>query len=237
MNLILVFLVGFFASFIGVIAGGGGGLISIPALIFMGMPPTVSIATNRLGSLGLASSSLYNFSRAKKVAYEYILPLAVLSVAGSLIGAHILLEISQDLLSKLLGIMMIVLLPLTLFRVRRKKRLGLGYMSYFFVAVYTGLIGGGGGFLAVFVFVLFFDLNHIRATATNKIPVLLISAISLGIFAYHGLIEYLVGIILFFGMLMGGFLGSHTAIKKGNKFVKMVMSIMVLVFAVKLLFF
>lgn len=73
-TIFVVFFLGIAVSFIGVIVGGGG-LISIPILIFLGLPPQIAIATNKFGSLGLSLSGLYKYWKAKKIIFEFVAPL------------------------------------------------------------------------------------------------------------------------------------------------------------------
>lgn len=81
---------------------------------------------------------------------------------------------------------------------------------------------------------LFFGMSINRSSATNKIPGLLLSVSTLIVFVSHGIVNWVYGIDLFFGMLAGGYLGAHTALKKGDAWVKAVFVVVVVVSAVKL---
>jgi uncharacterized membrane protein YfcA len=80
-------------------------------------------------------------------------------------------------------------------------------------------------------------LTFIEANALDKLIWLINPVISVIIFALKGIIYYQIGIVLLLGMVIGGYLGAHTAIKKGNKFVKLAFSVVVIASAIKLLFF
>ncbi len=242
---LLIFLVGVFASFIGGMLGGGGSLISIPALTFLGLPPSIAVATNRFGCVGGAASSIFKFAKAKQILLKYVLPLTIISVIGSVIGAKILIEFNEDLLSKVMGILILIILPFTFL----KRELGLkrkivskyykifGFIIYFGVAIYDGFFGAGAGIIAVFLLIFTFGLTYIEANATEKIPWFLNVVVSTIIFAVYGLINYVYGLFILAGMIVGGYLGAHVAIKKGNYFVKTLFSIIVIVSALKLIFF
>ncbi|MCK5042613.1 MAG: sulfite exporter TauE/SafE family protein, partial [Candidatus Aenigmarchaeota archaeon] len=83
----------------------------------------------------------------------------------------------------------------------------------------------------------FFGFTIIQSNATSIIPWFVMSITSLIIFIINGLVVYQVGISLFAGMLVGGYLGAQTAIKKGNRWVKIIFLAVVFVSAVKILFF
>ena len=244
-TIIIIFLIGLISSFIGSLSGGGGGLISMPALTFLGLPPNIAVATNRFGSLGVGLSSTYKFAKAKKIVFKYAFPLMAISVIGSVIGAKILIEINQELLTKLIGFLIIFMLPFIFIKNKsgiKRKVVGrsykiFGFIAYSGLAVYDGFFGAGAGIFATYILVFLLGLTYIESNATDKIAWLLNGIVSTVIFAFYGLINYFFGIILLAGMLIGGYFGAHTAIKKGNNFVRILFSIVVLVSALKLIFF
>ena len=103
--------------------------------------------------------------------------------------------------------------------------------------IWGAFFGGGGGTLVFYVFMAFFGFTIIQSSATNKIPWFVLGIISVVIFAMNGIINYLYGVFLIAGMFVGGYLGAHTAIKKGNRWVKIVFAIIVIASSIKLLFF
>lgn len=241
--LILVFIIGFIASFIGAIAGGGG-LISIPFLIFIGLPPQIAIATSKFGSIGLGVGAAFKFWREKKILFDYVLLLSIIGLAGAYIGANILLNISQDILSKVVGFILLLLLPTIFLKketglkrntVSKNKRI-LGYLIYFFIMIFGGFFGGGGGTLAIYTLMIFFGFTIVESSATDIIPWFLMSLFSLIIFMANGIVNYLYGISLFFGMLAGGYVGASAAVKKGNKWVKVIFAMVLIFSAIKLIF-
>ena len=111
----LTFVVSFLSSFIGTNVGGGG-LILVPTLIFLGLPPQVAIGTSRIGALASVSTGIFQFHRGGKVDYRIGLPLMFFSIAGSYIGSNTLLTIPTELLEKLLGLCIILILIVVLFQ-------------------------------------------------------------------------------------------------------------------------
>lgn len=243
--LIAIFLVGIAASFIGGLTSGGGGLISLPFLIFLGLPPQIAIATDRFGSFGYVISTIVKFLRSKKIVFTYIIPLAIVSVIGATIGANLVLNIDKNLLTKLIGGIIVLLIPLILLKkdlgVKKKKvkyvMLLIGFLLYFFSAIYDGFLGAAGGILVAYLFVFIFGLTYTEANATEKIPFAFNSIVSISIFASHHIINYQYGVVLLAGELVGGYVGAHVAVKKGDRFVRVAFITVALLSAVKLLFF
>ncbi|MDD2646856.1 MAG: sulfite exporter TauE/SafE family protein [Patescibacteria group bacterium] len=240
-KLVATIFIGIVAGFLGAVAGGGG-LISIPFLIFLGVPPQITLATNKFGGLGLSLGGLYKFIKEKQIVWKYAIFLSIAGILGSIIGSKILLSSNIVFLQKLIGASLIVLVP-TIFL---KKDFGivekevssarkiLGCFLYFIVAIIASFLGGLGG-ISMSIVILFFGLSIIKANATELFSYSAFSLSAVIIFIFNKIIDYRVGVVLFLGMLIGGYIGAHTAIKKGNKWVKAVFSIVVVASAVKIL--
>ena len=239
-----VFPVGIVAGFFGSMVGGGS-LLSIPFLIFLGLPPQVAIATDRFGGMGAATSALIKFWKAKKVVWKYVLPLSVVSLVGSLIGANILLNLDTEALQNIAGVLLLMLLPFVFLKrnigIQRNKTglllMGIGLVLYFLIQIFTGFFGAGTGVFIFYILMLCFGLTITEAVATQSIPLLVLSISSLALFALHGIIDYEIGIVLLAGMALGGYIGAHFALKKGNKWIKGLFAVIVIISGIKLLFF
>ena len=95
-KLVATFFVGVFASFIGSMVGSGG-LISIPFLIFLGLPPHIAIATNRVGAFGLQLGALARFLKSKEIAWKYVGWFSVLALVAGQVGSRLLLQTDEAL--------------------------------------------------------------------------------------------------------------------------------------------
>jgi uncharacterized protein len=239
----LVFLIGFAASFIGAISGGGG-LIAIPSLIFLGLPPHIAIATSKLGGIPHSGAPLIKYWQAKKIDWKVVPMMLIMAVIGSIIGTQILIEINKDLLMKIVGIILLISLVFIQFKdfglatkETSKKSKYIGYIIYFFIAIYGAFFGGGAAIFSVLVLSHFMGLSLIRSVATHKAPQFVAFIISASIYAWAGYINYYFAVPLMIGMFSGGWTGAHTAIKKGNRFVKYLLIFVVITSAIKLLFF
>ncbi len=240
-KLIAAFLVGVFAAFIGSMVGSGG-LISIPFLIFLGLPPQIAIATNRIGAVGLQIGALVRFLKSNEIDWRYVVRFGLLSLAGAQIGARLLLQADDAILRHIIVGFMLAMLPLLFFMknlgIENKEvsagRKAVGYVLLLLTYTWQAFFGGGAATIIFYVMMLFFGMSINRSSATNKIPGLLLSVSTLIVFVSHGIVNWVYGIDLFFGMLAGGYLGAHTALKKGDAWVKAVFVVVVVVSAVKL---
>jgi len=240
----LVLLIGLVTGFFDSVIGAGG-LISVPSLIFLGLPPQVAIATDRFGLLGQTFASLARFWKTKKIVWKYVPVFAVISLVGSLIGANMLLDTNPKILESIVGVLLFILLPLIFLRkdigIKRVKmsptKKIIGFILYFFIMTFGAFFGQGTGPMIFYALTFFLGFTMLEVLATNIIPWFVLSISSLIIFAFNGIIDYRIGIILLIGMAAGGYIGAHVALKKGDVWVKRLFVLFVIVLGIKLLFF
>jgi uncharacterized membrane protein YfcA len=242
-TLLAVFLVGVAAGGVGAMVGGGS-LLSIPLLIFVGLPPQVAIATDRFAGLGAGVTALYRFWRADRIVWRLVPALAVASLAGSLLGASALLRARPGSLRVVVGVLLIALLPLLFVRpdlgvearepspVRRR----VGLVLYFLVQVLAGFFGGGTGMLIFAILMTCFGVTITQVAATQTLPFIVLTLSALVLFAAGGLIDYRIGAVLMAGTAVGGYVGAHVAIQSGDRWVRRLFAVVVLASALRLLF-
>lgn len=241
---IFIFITGILAGFIGALVGGGG-LISVPALMLLGVPPQSAIATNRLGSFGYSTSAIVKYWKEKKINWRLALIMTLISLPGTYLGTKILLEIDKVLLTRITGITLLVMLPLVFLKNKLgdvqkeipKSHTFIGSIAYFFISIYGSVVGAGTGILARFDLMLLFRMKAIDSNATDIVVGFLSSLLGLTLLLKTGLIHWVFGFLLLIGMIFGGWMGAHTAIKKGDEWVKIMFIIFTLVMGLKLLFF
>jgi uncharacterized membrane protein YfcA len=243
MEFILIFLAALLAGFIGAI-GGGGSLVSISLLFALGVSPQIALATNKFGGLGSAMGSLYKYIREGKVVWKFVLGLCIAGVLGSLVGSQILLTIDTEILKKVTGILLLLIVP-TLFikkdfgvqniQTSRVKKV-IGHFFYFLFAIISSFFGGLGPIMILDVIFLS-GLPFIKANATEYFSSFILSIVSTVIFMINGIVDYRIGALLFVGMLIGGYIGAHVAIKKGDAWVKVFFMCIVVASALKILLF
>ncbi|MFQ5621323.1 MAG: sulfite exporter TauE/SafE family protein [Candidatus Nanoarchaeia archaeon] len=240
-SLLITFIAGAIASFIGSTVGGVT-FVAVPVLIFLGLPPQIAIATTRLGGLGLRVSAITKYAKSHKIDWNLVPALCAISVVGVVIGANLLLKVDTALLTRIIGVTLLVILPLLFvnhigLKRRKPRHKPMGYFTYFLIKIWGGFMGAGAGTCSYYNLMYFFGLPIVRSVATSQIPGLIMNLLSMLIFAWYGIIDYTFGAVLFLGMLLGGWLGASTAVKKGDAWVRIFFAVMVVVFAVKLLIF
>lgn len=246
-----LFASGVAAGTLNVIAGGGS-FLTLPVLIFLGLPPTVANATNRVGILTQNVGAVWGFHRYRVLAWRWALAAAAPAVVGAVLGTWAALEVSDEAFRRLLAFLMVAITLWSLLdRSGRRVRVGpaLGELpprpsgrrlavlaaGFFAVGVYGGFVQAGVGFLILAV-TTFAGLDLVRGNAIKVTTALLFTAISLAIFAWQGKVEWLPGAVLGAGNLAGGLAGVRLTVLKGHAWVKGVVTVTVIVFAVLLWF-
>jgi len=241
----LLILVGFVVGFINTIAGGGS-LLSLPFLIFLGLPPTVANGTNRVAIVIQTFMATMGF-RSKKVAtFPFNTYLGISALFGAIIGANIAVEINEGLFNKILAIIMGAVLLIILFNPKVKtehlaerltgKYQWLGVIVFFFFGIYGGFINAGIGFLIIFYLHFVHHMSLVRTNATKVFVVFLYSFAALIVFILNDKVNYMVGLILAIGNASGAWISSRLSVKKGDGFIRTFLLVMIAVLAIKLWF-
>ncbi|BCR03275.1 UPF0721 transmembrane protein [Desulfuromonas versatilis] len=237
-------LVGGVAGFLNVLAGGGS-LLTLPLLIFMGLPAAVANGTNRVAILFQNVFAMAGFRRQGVFPAKLALLCTLPALAGSYLGANLAVDIDDELFRRLLALIMIGVLVFMLVDpikrwqvswsgVTRLRGLVL-VITFFFVGVYGGFVQAGVGFLIISG-LLAHGLDLVRINAVKVIVIFAFTILALGVFMVHGQIDYGLGMALAVGNSAGGWIASHVAVKKGHDWIKKVVSATIIVFALKLLF-
>lgn len=244
LRLVIVLLAGLLAGFYGTISGGGT-LLIIPLLMFIGFPAKVAIPTSRVGSLGVASTGLYRYARGGKVLYKVGLPLTLFATAGSFIGANVLVRVEEAFLQKIVAVLLICIALLLVFKknigVQRKasqafeKKTASGYVLSLAVGFYAGFFGAGWPAFFTYVLIFCFGLTFLESAGTRKMAGLSLSLIAIAVYIVYGRVEFLYGGILFVSEAVGSYLGASFALRKGEHFAKILFIIVALISGIKLL--
>ncbi|MEO6078026.1 MAG: sulfite exporter TauE/SafE family protein, partial [Candidatus Andersenbacteria bacterium] len=227
-------------SIVSGMAGGGGGLISAPFFILIGLPPQIAVATTKFGSLGLALGSIAKFRKTEYVRKDFVIYLSLLSIVAAILGSNLLLVTNNAFIEKLVGVTMLIAIPFIFLKdaglVNKKpKNLQetIGYVLYFIVLIFQAAFGAGVGMLLTVVMINLLGFTALESSATRRIPGFLLASISLLVYIFSGVVYYSYGIAMLAGMLIGGYIGTHIAIKQGNTFVKIVYALVVAVLGLK----
>lgn len=240
---LLLVLAGCVAGTLNVIAGGGS-FLTIPLLIFLGLPPTVANGTNRVAICLQNVGAVWGFHRHKVVDWRYVVWAALPSVFGAVLGAWLAIVIGDRAFKNVLGVLMIVVTLWTLWDPLKKKRPSLKQgdrprvlplaAGFFVVGIYGGFVQAGVGFL-ILAATTMAGLDLVRGNAVKVLSILIYSLFALGIFAWQDKIDWRLGLALAVGNVIGSQIGVRFTVLKGHKWVKGVVTLAVIGMAVKLL--
>lgn len=245
-HVLLVIAAGVLCGFINTLAGSGS-LISLPILMFIGLPPNMANGTNRVGVLvqNLVTTKTFHSRGLLDIPMGW--QVAVPIILGSIVGALVVLELPDRAVEIVVGVVLLVMLIPMWFKPRRwldgkdltghKVNHALRWAIFFVIGAYGGFIQAGVGIFLLSALVLNLGCNLVKANAQKAMINLILTTFALMIFAWHGQIDWAVGIALAAGNAVGGYLGSHWAVSWGPQFVRWVVMVVVVLAGGKLLFF
>lgn len=241
-KIVFLVIVFFLTAFVSVVTGSTS-LITVPAMIAVGMEPHVAVATNMLALIFLSVGGSLSF-KGKGVIVGRILPLGViLTAVGSAIGAFVLLDIPTRTLQLIIGIAMIAVAAFSFLRGEShaeehsvsSTRQASGYVLTFVLAVYGGLFSGGYVTMLTAAFVFCFGLNFLQSVATTKVINAVSSLIAVIVFARRGLIDYRLGVVLGVAMFIGSVIGGKVALRLPAVWLRRVFLVAVIALAANML--
>jgi uncharacterized membrane protein YfcA len=237
----------FFSSIIGGLFGtlvGGTSLITIPVLIFLGLPPHTAIGTDRLGIAGLTTMGWYKFHEKGLINYPISLMMGVFALIGSFLGANLVLEISMAILKKIIAIVTVLILIIVVGqpklgvekrdRIIKRHEYGVGIFFSFIIGIYGGFYGAMAGTFLLYVLLFIFKRTFLEGTATLKLSSLMMTTMAALVFAIKGAIDYPLAAAMFLGCAIGSYFGAHYSDRIGNVWIKRLFIAIVLIMVVKL---
>lgn len=244
---LLYIFIGIISGFLNTVAGGGS-LIVLPVLIFMGLPGPVANATARVGIFTQNIFAVGGFhSKGVKLPFPYTIYLCLSSLAGGYIGARMAITVPDDLFKKILAIVMVLVVLNIVFSKKRKNiapedqlspiKQITGIIGFFLLGVYGGFIQAGIGFLVI---ALLTRLHHFDLVKINFIKVfaaILYTGVAVATFAIAGMINWKTGLILAVGQGVGAWFTSRWSVSAGDKWIKRILVLAVIILAVRLWFF
>lgn len=243
-TLLLLILAAFVAGFIDAVAGGGG-LLTVPALLATGLPPHIALGTNKLAATFGSITASYTFYK-KKLFNPHFWRLSFFATAvGAIVGTGMVSVIDADVLNKILPIFIGFsalyalfnrvkeesshLLP-TLGRQLKKKQLSQGFILGF----YDGFAGPGTGAFWTVSNLFLYKINLLLSSGLARAMNFTSNFFSLCAFIYLGHVNFILGIAMGCFLMIGSYTGAHSAIKFGNKFIRPVFTLVVSIMTIKL---
>ena len=234
------------ANLFSAFAGGGAGLLQLPALIFLGLPFAVALATHKIASVALGLGATLRHLREGRLERRYVLFILGSGLPGVFLGASLILqvpgryaEIALGLLTVGLGLYSVLKGELGLTeqpRHRSGRGLWVGGAVLFGIGVLNGSLTSGTGLFVTLWLVRWFGADYRQAVAYTLVLVGIFwngaGAITLGII---GEVKWTWLPVLLLGSLIGGYLGAHLAILKGNRWIKRAFETVTLLVGIKLI--
>jgi uncharacterized membrane protein YfcA len=245
---LLLFGAGLIAGSLNVIAGGGS-FLTLPILMFLGLPPGVANGTNRVGILLQNVGAVWSFQRHGVLDWRSVLWAAVPSIPGAALGVWLALLVSDQAFKRILALLMVTVSLWTLWSKRpavaggsttgpaspsSRRLAGVG-AAFFLIGIYGGFVQAGVGFL-ILAATTAAGLDLVRGNAVKVLTVLCFTALSLTLFAWQGRVDWPVGLVLAAGTTLGGLIGARLTVLKGHRWVRGVVTATMILFALKLWF-
>ncbi len=238
----VLFATGLIAGLIDAMAGGGG-LITIPVLLGIGMPPQAALGTNKLQGTFGAGSAMLHFIRAGAVDLRECFTGILWTATGAAVGALSVQRLDPAFLRAAIPALLIAIALFLLFTPQlgmkdvnaRMRRTPFFLLFGLAIGFYDGFFGPGTGTFWAMAFVLFLGFNLTRATAYTKAMNFTSNLVSLGFFLAAGSVSFPEGIVMGLGQFAGARIGSRLVLTRGSKFIRPLFIAVVVAISAKLL--
>lgn len=240
LQLVMLFGAGAIAGFINVNAGGGSSL-TLPALYFLGLDWAMANGTNRIALILQNIFAVASFKKSGVYAFKSSLTLAVFTLPGAIFGALLATRVSNILFQRILGIVLIFIV-ISLFFSRKYKeensfkgeKSWLIYPALFAIGFYGGFLQVGVGFLFMAALYHLLRENLVRVNMHKVFIILIYTIAALAVFSLTGNVNWGYGIVLAAGNAFGGWWGAHFAVKGGEKFIRIILVVAIIIIILKL---
>ena len=243
---IILFTVSLIANTFSAFAGGGAGLLQLPVLIFLGLPFSVALATHKLASVALGVGASLRHVREKTLDWRFSAMILLSGIPGVILGANLIIQVPDRFAEILLGILTAGLgiyswlkpgLGLQTRHLHRNRRgYLLGALVLFLIGILNGSLTSGTGLFVTLWLAGWFGLEYKRAVAYTLVLVGLFwngsGALTLGL---QGAIKWEWVPVLLLASVLGGYLGAHLSIIKGNRLIKRAYEVVTLLTGIKLI--
>jgi hypothetical protein len=235
-------LLGFTAGVLGSMIGVGGGIIVVPALTFLGFPPTVAASNSLFAALSNSIASTISYSRQKRIEFSLGLKLGLLTIPGTVLGAIISTDDSPDLFKFLFGFVLIASAAYIFLRKKiedKEKILSKQMMVFaigasFFAGIISSFFGVGGGIIFVPLMVVGMGMTMKRAAPTSQLILLFASLSGVIVHSILGHPDFLQAGFLAIGAFIGGLIGARLSIDIKERYLQILISVVIVIAAGKL---
>lgn len=242
---ILLILTGIFAGFVNSIAGGGS-LLIMPLLIFMGLPSSEANGTNRIAIFIQCIFSAAGYRSKGVSAFPFAIYVAIPAVIGAIIGSAIAVDIDDKLFNRILAIVMLFIMGISIFKPKpsvnpvemfQRRKVWTSIIIFFFLGIYGGFIQAGIGFLIIATLTTVHGLGMAKTNSIKVFVILCYTFAAVIVFYLEGKIRWEYGLTLAVGNSLGAWVGSRWSVGKSDRLIRMILLVMVVALSVKLWFF
>jgi len=243
LKILLLFLVGTIAGFINIMAGGGSS-ITLPILIFLGLDSALANGTNRIAIFIQSISAIISFKQEQFHQFKLSLKLSLLTLPGAIIGTIVAVKIRDELFQKILAIVIMGIVLTILFpRLNKNVKIEedssynswLLYPALFGIGFYGGFIQVGVGFIIMALLLHIMKLDLVRVNMHKVFIVFVYTVPSITIFMLTGNVKWSYGLMLAAGNATGAWWSAKLSVRKGEKVIRIVLLVAMLIMALKLL--
>ncbi|PJA73371.1 integrase [bacterium CG_4_9_14_3_um_filter_65_15] len=242
-DILILFAVGLVAGVVNILAGGGS-LLTLPVLLFLGLPAAMANGTNRVAILVQNIVASGSFRRSGYLPLKTALTCAPTALIGSILGARMAIHIGEDQFRAILAGVIMMVCAVMIFdpvsklradgRAPLRGRTALLAGTFLLIGFYGGFIQAGVGFLIIAALMVH-GLDLVRVNAVKVFVVGLFTAAALAVFVVHGQVDWPRGLALASGNALGGWMGTRLAIKRGHAWIRRLVLTVALLFALNLL--
>jgi len=220
---------------------GGGGIITVPALLAVGLPPHAALGTNKGQSVWGSLAAIVRYARSGLLDWRSARLSLPLALAGGMGGALLVLQVRPGVLRPLVLVLLVAAAILVALirvpeaaegRTRRRPALILGSIALV-VGFYDGFFGPGTGTFLIAGYVAFLGISLAHASADAKIVNGASNFAALVVFASQGAVVWSLAAPMLLAQLAGGWTGAHLAVRGGNRFIRLVVVLVALALVVK----
>lgn len=204
-------------------------MLAVATLLLFGLPVNQAIATNKLGDLGFFFPAVRNFVNAKQINKAALPPIIAVNLLGVVVGTLLIAHLDEDIFRKLVIAILVVIIISNIWKrdYALKERPAKKYwpLMYFGVSISSGAVGAGTGIIGTLTLMYFRGFTALQSMAHSFYANMFGSALSISILIFTSLIDYRYAVFLLIGNLVGSHFGSMIAIKKGNPFVRIMITL------------
>ncbi len=238
-----IFILGIIVGFINVLAAGGS-FLTLAFLIAIGLPANVANGTTRVGLIIQNVFASLNFHKLKILKTKFAFLMGIPAIAGALLGSYIATCTPNEILKKIIAVLMVLISLITIYKPDKfiknrdfsKKKWVFMVIAFFFIGIYGGFIQAGVGFFIITASI-WGGFNMVEANSIKVLIIMLYTIMILPVFLVAHQVNIPIGILLGLGSIIGAKLAINVSIKKGDRFIRAALLVLLVIFAIKLFLF